>query len=229
MIMDHCLLIGRFQPLCKGHIGIARQLLDEGNAVVFGIMDTPRDERNPYSLTERRNMIATAFPKDWPSRVKIVELPYLRQVVHGRNTGYWVRQIFLPEEEEGVSASQVRGQAEAPSMLNVPEFVAAWDKVASEIHRISCSQDLWQDGPFRSYDNCIAWAHSELSEVRECLRDGNPPDKNISDMSGAEVQLADVLGILMDMSQGYGFKIAEALLRKIMFNATRPKMHGRDF
>jgi hypothetical protein len=45
-------------------------------------------------------------------------------------------------------------------------------------------------------------------------------------MSGVEVQLSDVLGILMDMEIGYGWKISEALLKKMAFNKSRGHMHG---
>lgn len=227
--MNHCLIIGRFQPLHKGHIGMAQKLLNEGNAVVFGIMDTPQDKRNPHTLVERETMIASAFAEDWGIRVKTVVLPFLSQVVHGRNVGYWVRHIFLPEDKEGVSASQLRGQADAPAMAYYPEFVQAFNKVAAEVHSIACKQDFWQDGPHRPYNNVFAHMHSEISEAREGVRDDNPSDKNITDMSTAEVQLADVLILLMDVAQGYGWKIAEAALRKIKFNSTRPKMHGRKF
>ena len=72
-------------------------------------------------------------------------------------------------------------------------------------------------------------AHSELSEALECMRMGNPPDKNISELSGVEVQLSDVLGILMDMEIGYGFEISRALLKKMEFNKTRNYLHGKKF
>ena len=72
----------------------------------------------------------------------------------------------------------------------------------------------------------ITHIHSELTEVFECLRAGNPPDKNISDMSGVEVQLSDVIGMIMDMAQGYGLNVAEALLKKQEFNKSRKILHG---
>ena len=72
----------------------------------------------------------------------------------------------------------------------------------------------------------IAKAHSELSEALECFRMGNPPDKNIKDMSGAEVQLSDCLGILMGMEIGLGLDISGALLRKQECNKTREYRHG---
>lgn len=109
------------------------------------------------------------------------------------------------------------------------DFVRSYRRVAKKVHRLMKSQGFWRSAKRQDICKRLAHAHSELSEAFECLRSGNPPDKDISDMSGVEVQLADVLGILMDMEIGCGFDISKALLKKMEFNKTRGYLHGRKF
>jgi hypothetical protein len=108
-------------------------------------------------------------------------------------------------------------------------YLEGYRRIAQKAHELSTIQGFWRDGKDRPLSDPIALAHSELSEAYECGRMGNPPDKNIKDMTGLEVQLSDVLGILMDMEIGYGLKISEALLRKMAFNNGRGYLHGKNF
>jgi hypothetical protein len=122
----------------------------------------------------------------------------------------------------------VERAADGPVFYPDPDFVLAWSRVAAKVHDLSERQGLWSKQG-RSYGRLvtmIALCHSELSEALECMRVGDPPDKNVSEMSGVEVQLSDALGILMDISAGFGFDLAGALLKKMEFNKGRGDMHG---
>jgi len=223
--MRKSLFIGRFQPLHKGHIKLIQTVLDEGKPVAIGLMDTDIDDSNPYTIEERKKMFAEAFG----DTVTVVVLPAVAEVCWGRNVGWWPRRIYLDASTESVTATNIRNDTRpqiAPQVFHDADFVEAFDRVSQEVHKISVEQGLWQDGPERDIWKVIAWAHSELSEALECHRNGNPPDKNITDMSGLEVQLSDVLGILLDIQAGYGLKIAEALQKKMEFNKCRGWMHG---
>ena len=105
------------------------------------------------------------------------------------------------------------------------KFLESYRKVALKQYETSKEKGFWDDG-ITHPAILIAKAHSELSEALECFRMGNPPDKNIKDMSGAEVQLSDCLGILMGIEVGLGLNISGALLRKQEFNKTRDYRHG---
>lgn len=80
--------------------------------------------------------------------------------------------------------------------------------------------ELAQDG------TRIALMHSELSEALEGLRRGNGHSYHIPDFSAVEEEFADVIIRIMDVSQERGWKVAEALIAKMEFNATRPQRHG---
>jgi len=72
----------------------------------------------------------------------------------------------------------------------------------------------------------IALMHSELSEMLEAYRHGNPSSDHIPEFTGVEEELADVVIRVMDHGAARGFRVAEAVLAKIAFNASRPPKHG---
>jgi NTP pyrophosphatase (non-canonical NTP hydrolase) len=99
--------------------------------------------------------------------------------------------------------------------------------MAHRVHKLSREQGFWDED--RHPTHPIALAMSELGEALEAYREGDGPDKNITDHSGFEVQLADVLGILLDMSEGYNLDLPQALMKKMEFNRTRGHLHGKRY
>lgn len=216
----YSLVIGRFQPLHDGHRAMIDKLLAEGKKVCVAIMVTEQDENNPYNIEERINMVEDAYG----DRVDIRSIPAIDEVCYGRNVGYHLRRVH--HDKENVSATSIRDGADPVEFKDDPAFVDNYKRVCQKVHQLSAEQGFWKDGKNRSLSEMLLLAHSEISEAVECARFGDPPDKNIHDMTGVEVQLSDVLGILMDAEEGFGLKISEALLRKMEFNRSRGFMHG---
>lgn len=90
--MAASLFIGRWDPLHKGHIDIITQVLEEGRDVVIAIRDVPVGYDNPSSTGQKWDRIARAFA-EWGPRVKIIVVPDVDEVCHGRTPGWRVRQI----------------------------------------------------------------------------------------------------------------------------------------
>ena len=105
----YSLFIGRWQciPPHKGHITLIESVLREGKNALIAIRDTDRDEKNPFSIEQRRKALKKAFKK-WKSRVKIIKIPDITEVCYGRKVGWGIREIKLSKDLESISGTKMR-------------------------------------------------------------------------------------------------------------------------
>lgn len=91
-------------------------------------------------------------------------------------------------------------------------------------HENAQAHGWWEEN--REDGTLVALCHSELSELLEGLRHGNPASDKIPEFSSAEEEAADVIIRLMDMAGKREWRLAEAIVAKMKYNATRPHRHG---
>jgi NTP pyrophosphatase (non-canonical NTP hydrolase) len=115
----------------------------------------------------------------------------------------------LPDDAEGIR-EHVRLQ-----VLN---------ELATEVHELAVAKDWWMMP--RHPLELLCLVHSEVSEVCEAMRRHNPPSEHLPGFSAAEEELADVLIRCLDMAKAHRWRIGEAVLAKMRYNATRPARHG---
>ena len=100
---ERSFFIGRWQPLHAGHVRLIRTALDEGRPVVIGIMDTPTSKRNPHSFQARMHMFWKEFGPEvmgYDGPMQILKMPWIDEVVYGRDCGWRCRRIRLDAETE---------------------------------------------------------------------------------------------------------------------------------
>jgi NTP pyrophosphatase (non-canonical NTP hydrolase) len=103
-------------------------------------------------------------------------------------------------------------------------FADAMNFKQQEIHE-TAKEHGWWDEP-RSFGDCIALMHSELSECLEGFRKGNPADEHCALFSSCEIELADCIIRILDLAGSYGYNIGGALEAKTRYNKSRPYRHG---
>jgi NTP pyrophosphatase (non-canonical NTP hydrolase) len=105
-------------------------------------------------------------------------------------------------------------------------FICYWNALSDEVSANAISKG-WYDSP-REDGTMLMLVVSELAEAVEALRSVDPgaPDKSCPNFSNVEVELADAVIRLMDFARMRGFRLSEAMIDKIEFNKSRPRMHG---
>lgn len=72
----------------------------------------------------------------------------------------------------------------------------------------------------------IALMHSELGEMTEGVRKPGP-DQHCPEFTQEEIELADTLIRAFDYAGAFDLRLAEAILAKMEYNASRPYKHGK--
>lgn len=106
------------------------------------------------------------------------------------------------------------------------QIAGVLNHLAKVIQGDNTDRGFW-DGD-RNFGELIALVHSELSEALEAHRK-DLMDTHLPHRKGIEVELADALIRILDISAGLKLDIGGATMEKLAFNRTRPYKHGKKY
>lgn len=108
-------------------------------------------------------------------------------------------------------------------------LVAALTALGKECALASENNGFWDHDPPNNDTVKIMLVVTELSEAVEGLRHGNPESDKIPGFNAAEEELADAIIRMADLWGRRGWRVPEAIVAKLTYNATRPYKHGKGF
>jgi adenylylsulfate kinase-like enzyme len=102
------LMVGRFQPWHKGHRALFEVALKKYGQVAIAIRCLAVSPENPYTTEQIEDAIRADLRPQYEQRFLILRVPNIASVVYGRNVGYTIERIFLDEDIEQISATDIR-------------------------------------------------------------------------------------------------------------------------
>ncbi len=138
------LIVGRFQPLHKGHLAAIREALSKCDdlIVVIGSAEDSHTERNPFTAGERFQMLISSLTSKERSRIFIVPIRDLNRF------SVWVSHIesHLPPFDVVFSNSDLTRSLFAKAGYEVLQTKAynPKDYSATEIRRRIASGEKWE-------------------------------------------------------------------------------------
>ena len=107
-ISPTALIIGRYQPFHEGHKALVVEAIRRVGQVCIGVRDTYGiDDKNPLSFDEVQRRIKDAL-FEYDGMFTIMGLPNITNVFYGRDVGYSVEEIVLPQDIQAISATKIR-------------------------------------------------------------------------------------------------------------------------
>ena len=110
-------MMGRYQPFHKGHKHIFYEILKKKGQVFIMVKDVYKIGDNPFKSKDINLMIKKEI-KSFKSRFKIIKVPNITNVYHGRTVGYKWTKINLPKEIINISGTKIRSALRRKGEIN---------------------------------------------------------------------------------------------------------------
>jgi len=146
-------------------------------------------------------------------------LKQITNTIHemAREKGFW------PEEEldEETLANRILQLWEDTGSKPIASKEALQEIITETIH-------LARESAPTNVGEKLALITSEVSEILEAYRHGDPSAEHIDGFRATEEEAADVLIRLIDFAHHQGIRLGEAVEAQIAYNAGRPYKHGKS-
>ena len=106
--MKSAMMLGRYQPFHKGHKELFKKTLEKTGHVTIMVRDC-NDENNPFNFQQIKNRIEESL-SEYHGKFMIMQVPDITNICYGRDVGYKIEEIILPEEIQKISATDIRNK-----------------------------------------------------------------------------------------------------------------------
>lgn len=119
------LFVGRYQPFHDGHRALIEEGIQRVGQACIAVRDTHgTDEKNPFTFSQVKARIEEAL-RAWNGHFIVVPVPNITKIFYGREVGYDIEQIVLPDNIHAISATRVRkAMSEKATAENAPASAA---------------------------------------------------------------------------------------------------------
>jgi len=100
-------MMGRYQPFHDGHKALFEEALKKTGQVAIFVRKMPEDEKNPFGHKETETYILKKL-SDYIGKFQIIWVPNIVDISYGRDVGYTISKIELPEDIQAISATKIR-------------------------------------------------------------------------------------------------------------------------
>jgi adenylylsulfate kinase len=102
-------LLGRYQPWHLGHRKLFEEAINRVGQVCIMIRDVQGwNNSNPFSFEQVKEYIKKDLDPIYQGQYEIILVPNVTQILYGRDVGYSIDKIELPEEIQQISATKIR-------------------------------------------------------------------------------------------------------------------------
>lgn len=102
------MMLGRYQPFHDGHRALFEEIVAKTGFVNIMVRDMPRSEKNPLGFYVVADRIRAKLDGDHAGRYVVTQAHNISGIYYGRDVGYKVEQIDLPEDIKAISATAIR-------------------------------------------------------------------------------------------------------------------------
>lgn len=102
------------------------------------------------------------------------------------------------------------------------------DELARRIHADNVKKGFY-DVPAVNVSEKLMLVTTELAEICEAQRHGNPASEKIPAFTASEEEAADAIIRILDLCANQHWRVGAAIFAKLAYNKTREHKHGKLF
>lgn len=106
---ESALMLGRYQPWHPGHRALFEQAIIKTGQVIIQVRDCQGwNNSNPFDFNKIKNLIKRDLDILYQGQYEVMLVPNITNIVYGRDVGYKIEKIELPEDIQKISATDIR-------------------------------------------------------------------------------------------------------------------------